>query len=130
VIMRMKRLMIVLAFLACAPQHSGCGSAGRPPGSVEPAAGPTITPQGVRFSFYSTKVERVNIAGTFNDWSMKADPLYDREGTGMWSITLPLPPGRYEYKFVVDGEEWIPDPANPTTVDDGFGGYNSLIVVD
>ena len=104
--------------------------AGGPHGEVEPTAGPKITPQGVQFAFYSTKVDKVNIAGSFNNWSMTADPLYDREGTGMWTIVLPLPPGAYEYKFVIDGEEWIPDPANPTTTDDGFGGYNSVIKVE
>jgi hypothetical protein len=116
-------LIAVLAVLAA------CGSMRGPAGSVEPTSGPRITPEGVSFSLFSTKVKSVTIAGSFNNWSMTADPLHDREGTGMWTVTIPLPPGRYEYKFVIDGEEWIPDPANPTTDDDGFGGSNSVIVV-
>jgi 1,4-alpha-glucan branching enzyme len=108
---------------------SGCGAIGGG-GGIEPTSGPRITGTGVSFSLYSTRVRKVNIAGSFNNWSATADPLYDREGTGMWSILLPLPPGRYEYRFVIDGKDWIPDPSNPNTVDDGFGGYNSVIVVD
>ena len=56
--------------------------------------------------------------------------MYDREGTGLWSIVLPLPPGRYEYKFVLDGEKWVPDPGNEEEVDDGFGSVNSIIIVE
>ena len=130
VIMRKYRTIGILILAAAAMSSAGCGVAGGPAGSVEPTAGPQITAEGVRFSLYSTKVKKVNIAGSFNNWSMTADPLYDRDGSGMWIIVLPLPPGRYEYKFIIDGKEWIPDPANPTTTDDGFGGYNSVISVE
>ena len=128
--MRKYRTIGILILAAAAMSSAGCGVAGGPAGSVEPTAGPQITAEGVRFSLYSTKVKKVNIAGSFNNWSMTADPLYDRDGSGMWIIVLPLPPGRYEYKFIIDGKEWIPDPANPTTTDDGFGGYNSVISVE
>ncbi len=130
VIMRKFRIIVILVLAAAALYSTGCGVAGGPAGSVEPTAGPQVTPEGVRFSLYSTKIKKVNIAGTFNNWSMTADPLYDRDGSGMWAIVLPLPPGKYEYKFIIDSEEWIPDPANPTTTDDGFGGYNSVISVE
>jgi 1,4-alpha-glucan branching enzyme len=128
--MRKYRIIVILVLAAAALWSVGCGVSGGKPGSVEPSAGPQITPEGVRFSLYSTKVKKVNIAGTFNNWSMTADPLYDRDGSGMWTIVLPLPPGKYEYKLIIDGDEWIPDPANPTTTDDGFGGYNSVISVE
>jgi len=130
VIMRRYRTVVILVLAAAAIFSFGCGAGKGPSGGAEPSAGPQITPQGVRFSIYSTKIKKVNIAGSFNNWSMTADPLYDRDGSGMWSIVLPLPPGKYEYKFIIDGDEWIPDPANPTTTDDGFGGYNSVISVE
>ncbi len=114
-------VLVVTVFL-------GCGTGGRFGGGIDTSSGPEITDEGVRFSFYSTKIERVCIAGDFNNWSMTADPLYDRERTGLWTILLPLSPGRYEYKFVVDGEKWIPDPGNPDSVDDGFGGKNSVLI--
>ncbi|MDD3642045.1 MAG: glycogen-binding domain-containing protein [Candidatus Krumholzibacteria bacterium] len=126
---RFERICPIFSVLAIVAALSCCGTMGGPAGSVEPTSGPQVTAEGVRFSLFSTKVKSACVAGSFNNWSMTADPLHDREGTGMWSVTIPLPPGRYEYKFVIDGEEWIPDPANPTTADDGFGGSNSVITV-
>ena len=130
VIMKRTKTALILMLAAMSILSAGCGTTGGPDATAEPSAGPRMTPEGMRFSLYSTKVKKVNIAGTFNNWSMTADPLYDRDGSGMWVIVLPLPPGKYEYKFIIDGEEWIPDPANPTTTDDGFGGYNSVITIE
>ncbi len=45
----------------------------------------------------------VFIAGSFNDWSTTANPM-TRDDQGWWETELALPPGRYEYKFVVDGQ--------------------------
>jgi hypothetical protein len=53
-----------------------------------------------------------------------------RNEDGSWQVKIRLRPGRFEYKFAVDGDEWIPDPANPDAVEDGFGGRNSVLVVD
>jgi 1,4-alpha-glucan branching enzyme len=128
--MRRTRMTVSLVLAVITLYCAGCGVTGGPARDVEPTTGPQITAEGVRFSLYSTKVKKVNIAGTFNNWSTTADPLYDREGSGMWTIVLPLPPGKYEYKFIIDNDEWIPDPANPVTTDDGFGGSNSVISVE
>jgi 1,4-alpha-glucan branching enzyme len=46
---------------------------------------------------------------------------------GVWTVELPLAPGRrYEYMFVVDGR-WVTDPTAPASVDDGFGGQNAVL---
>ena len=42
----------------------------------------------------------------------------------MWSVTIKLSPGTYQYKFVVDGTTWIKDPYAPSEAPDGFGGRN------
>jgi 1,4-alpha-glucan branching enzyme len=84
---------------------------------------------GVEFVCFAPKARRVAIVGDFNNWSTSADPMFDREEKGAWSITLPLPPGRYEYKFLIDGDKWIPDVGNPKKVKDGFGAYNSVVEV-
>lgn len=47
-------------------------------------------------------------------------------GDGAWTGTHTFPAGTYQYKFIVDGTSWIADPGNPSSVDDGFGGKNSL----
>lgn len=129
----MKRDIINTAFaliITFAMLVSGCGALGGFGDDLRPTEGPQVTSEGVRFSIYSTRIERVSIAGEFNNWSMTADPMVDKEGTGVWTILLPLPPGRYEYKFVINGEKWIADPGNQETVDDGFGGVNSVVVVE
>ena len=47
-------------------------------------------------------------------------------GDGIWSVMRTMDAGAHQYKFIVDGNNWIMDPANPNTIDDGFGGKNSL----
>ena len=48
---------------------------------------------------------------------------------GIWVRTEKLPPGRYQYKFVIDRVNWKEDPNNPNRTDDGYGGFNSLLDV-
>jgi hypothetical protein len=47
-------------------------------------------------------------------------------GDAAWTIDRQLDAGSYQYKFIVDGSNWIADPANPVTVPDGYGGVNSV----
>ncbi len=82
----------------------------------------------VRFDFESQETyQQVFLAGTFNDWSTDATPM--RSMPGRFQIVLPLPAGEYQYKFVADGE-WITDTTAEGFRPDGFGGQNSVIVVD
>ena len=71
---------------------------------------------------------RVAVAGTFNQWDQNASPLVRVGAGGVWAITLALPQGHHQYAFVVDGAQWVPDPAAPG-VDDGFGRRNSMVAV-
>jgi 1,4-alpha-glucan branching enzyme len=63
------------------------------------------------------------VVGNFNDW--EATPLSDENGDGIWTASIPLPPGRYEYAFVVDGRWWGQDPLADEYVR-SFGEYNSV----
>jgi CubicO group peptidase (beta-lactamase class C family) len=69
----------------------------------------------------------VALAGTFNNWN-QAQIFFTKE-KDTWVCRVELPPGKHQYKFVVDGN-WILDPANPLTEDDGSGNKNSLLVVE
>jgi hypothetical protein len=89
---------------------------------------------GVVVSTKAPDARNVFIAGTFNDWNPCSDPL-TRTGDGHWVLTLDLPPGRYEYKFVVDGE-WCCEPGCdkahhgcPGCVPNQFGTMNRVLVV-
>ena len=44
-------------------------------------------------------------------------------------ISIPLEPGRYQYKFFADGTELL-DPANPDKIPNGMGDYNSVLNVE
>jgi len=74
------------------------------------------------------------LAGTFNDWSTTATPL-KRFGDGQWKVALQLLPGRYEFKFLVDGA-WCCEPGCdgphdgcPNCVSNEFGTMNRVIEV-
>ncbi|MCX6284352.1 MAG: hypothetical protein NTW31_08975 [Bacteroidetes bacterium] len=66
----------------------------------------------------------VYIAGTFNNWSTMQTPMI-RCDSG-WFITLKLKPGKYSYKYIIDGK-WSPDPYNKLWENDSQGGRNSVI---
>jgi len=92
---------------------------------------------GILFQYDAPAAQRVNLAGEFNDWGGTLigpfDPTIDpmtKDEKGVWKIVIPLDPGRYEYKFVLDGGVvWKHDPNNAERVDDSYGGYNSVIVI-
>jgi len=91
-------------------------------------AGPPVEVEGgILFTFDAADAAEVYLAGEFNGWSAGSDPMTKGED-GVWRIVLPLDPGQYEYKFVIDGV-WQEDPGNPETTPDPYGGNNSLLTV-
>lgn len=83
------------------------------------------------FAFFASgrAVTRVNLAGSFNDWSPDRWPMTFDAAMGAWVTTRDIPDGTHQYKFVIDGRDWVRDERNPMTAPDGFGGQNSVIVV-
>jgi 1,4-alpha-glucan branching enzyme len=129
---RVLPLLLAVAVLA-----GGCSSMNFVKRRLPP---PTRGPGGVTFRFFSPSAQRVQLAGSWpeNDWLrglaqtggvniglMEENPA----GSGTWVLTVKLPPGRYQYKFVVDGVNWKEDPNNPQWTDDGYGGHNSVVDV-
>ncbi|MBM3854463.1 MAG: glycoside hydrolase [Verrucomicrobia bacterium] len=84
-------------------------------------------PAPVRFEFESAAAKSVGIAGTFNDWDPSVARMHP-DGDGKWVKELILPPGVYEYRFVVDGE-WADDPRATASVTNPFGGRNAVLTV-
>jgi 1,4-alpha-glucan branching enzyme len=111
------------------------GAAGAPVPPTAPRAkavpagtGPTAEAGGVTF-VWKGEGESVSLAGEFNSWNTTADPMV-KQADGSWTITKKLEPGRYPYKFVLDGGRvWKEDPGASESVDDGQGGKNSVLVV-
>ena len=72
---------------------------------------------------------QVYLAGTFNEWQYRRHPMQSADGGRTWTLTLQLPPGAHQYKFVIDGVEWRTDP-NAPAIDDGNGNLNSVVWVE
>ena len=89
--------------------------------SVSSAARPT------EFKFYAPQAKKVSLAGTFNNWDTRKLGA-KKDSKGNWSVKLNLKPGRYEYKFFVDGA-WLNDPSCTSCVTNSFGSQNCLIEV-
>lgn len=97
-------------------------------GTGAAAAGGGVAGGGqVTFTYNNAAAGAVFVAGEFNQWSTTANPM-TKDAAGNWSVSIPLKSGRYQYKFVVDGN-WHEDPANPEKSDDGLGGKNSVKIV-
>jgi 1,4-alpha-glucan branching enzyme len=81
----------------------------------------------VEFILDRPQARSVAVAGSFNNWDGTRTPLRLDSG-GAWRATVWLPAGRYEYRFVVDGQ-WISDPGARESVRNTFGSTNSVLVV-
>jgi 1,4-alpha-glucan branching enzyme len=90
--------------------------------------GPMQLANGINFTISAPTATSVAIAGSFNRWDTDRDRLSGPDRRGVWSITLPLPPGRHEYLFFINGKTWMLDPSAPST-NDGMGGENSILIV-
>ena len=81
----------------------------------------------IQFEFSSPEAVTLYVAGSFNNWSAQASPLTRGYG-GRWGKVTTLAPGNYEYCLVVDGR-WILDPTNQVSVENPYGGRNSVLTV-
>lgn len=73
---------------------------------------PVVNGNKVTFNYFAPTAKSVTVAGEMNGWDSAATPLTYNETTGFWSIEKELEPGKYEYKFVLDGGTWVTDPRN------------------
>ena len=76
----------------------------------------------VQFELRDKDAKEVFVIGDFTEWK-KRIPL--RRSKGVWRRKLGLKPGRYEYKFIVDGQ-WRLDPQNNKHVYNDVGTLNSV----
>ena len=74
------------------------------------------------------RAKSVEIAGDFNGWQPAKMPMEKVGESGVWQTSAKLPPGKYRYRLVVDGQ-WQQDPYNETSELNPFGGYNSIVEV-
>jgi len=82
----------------------------------------------MRFQVRADPGSKVTVAGSFNGWDPTARPLSDKNGDGVFGAFLMLPPGRYEYKFVINGV-WCVDPECAEWVTNDYGSLNSVLTM-
>jgi len=133
----MRRILAILAAgLLLVTASGGCSSLTFVKRRLPP---PTQTADGVLFRFFAPSASVVQLAGNWpeNNWLngqaqtavLLVGAMKQENGDGVWTRVEKLPPGRYQYKFVIDRVNWKEDPNNPQRTDDGFGGFNSLLDV-
>lgn len=89
----------------------------------------------IEISCHAPEANTIFVAGTFNDWKTDATALHNHLPNSKWAVTLPLPKGHHEYKFLVDGK-WCCEPGIPdesrddsTCVHNSYGTMNRVLEV-
>jgi 1,4-alpha-glucan branching enzyme len=81
----------------------------------------------VNFTLQAPEAVNVAVAGDFTSWEINPKPM-KKNKSGQWKATVSLEPGRYEYKFIVDGQ-WLDDPESQERAPNPYGGSNCVRVV-
>ena len=79
------------------------------------------------FTLKEPTANDVILMGDFNKWNAKTHPM-KKDESGIWKKTVMLPPGRYEYRFLVNGK-WENDPQNDQVCANSFGAQNNVLHV-
>jgi hypothetical protein len=80
-----------------------------------------------QFTFYRKGIKSLALVGEFNSWDNQATPMTE-VSEGVWTVSLRLRPGVYEYQLLVDGVRREVDPSMPQ-VESDFGSPNSVVTV-
>ncbi len=81
----------------------------------------------VSFEFYAPLAKEVSLAGTFNNWDASRHSL-KKDAAGNWRLSIKLKPGRYEYRYMVDGD-WENDQRPVACIPNSFGTWNCVVEV-
>jgi chromosome partitioning protein len=94
-----------------------------------PPAAPPAPREPIPFTFTleAPEAARVQLAGEFNAWTPEGTEM-EVDGR-VWKKTLRLAPGRYRYRYVIDGA-WQKDPQNAVVEPSPYGGQDSVLVLD
>lgn len=93
---------------------------------LERVYGVRLTASGLLFIQPTNATQNVAIAADFNDWNPSRTPMLRDENVDVWRAVVSVPPGRYRYRLVVDGQ-WEQDPYNDAVETNPFGELNSVV---
>ena len=94
---------------------------------IWPTRGKVLIP--VVLDLYAPSAKQVELVGTFSDWMPREFRLRGPDAVGYWAIAIKLPPGRYEYSFLINGSRLVSDDDGEALRPDGFGHENSVLVI-
>ncbi len=94
---------------------------------IEMIYGPQPKDDGMLFVVRARGANNVRLAGDFNDWNPDRTPL-QQVRNDVFQVQLPLAPGKYGYRYVVDGC-WLNDPENAFVEANPYGELNSIVEV-
>ena len=80
-----------------------------------------------QFNYYQKGLQSISLVGEFNDWAPDSTKLTE-VSPGVWTVSLRLRPGVYEYQFILNGKQRVTDPTMPQASND-FGSPNSVVTV-
>ena len=103
-------------------------ASGEPTRIKKVARTPGIKPVTMTLEYFAPEANTVAIAGDFNSWNDQAQ-MMKKTKAGWWKSSVKLPPGQYQYRFVIDGQQWVEDPENPNKQLNEFSTYNSILEV-
>lgn len=86
-----------------------------------------VDPKITEFKISAPKAKKVNLAGSFNNWDNRGISA-KKDIKGNWTVKVNLVPGKYEYKFFIDGN-WINDPHCNRCIANNFGTQNCVIEI-
>jgi serine protease AprX len=90
---------------------------------------PRVVGPSIVFSYHDDAAVSVDLVGDFNNWRV-GSASFETCDDGIWRTSIPCQPaGEYRYKFVINGHRWVEDPAHGFKEEDGYGGFNSLLII-
>ncbi len=114
-----KEVETVTAKKACVAKKACAAKAAKAPKAAE---------KSVTFTVRAEKGKSVYLTGCFNKWNPTGKKMTDKKKDGVYSVSVKLAPGTYQYKFVIDGT-WCADPECADFVQNEHGTLNSVITV-
>jgi len=92
-------------------------------------APPQTESRAFQFVLVAPRATHVSLVGDFNDWDATRTPMRRAGSEALWTVVVPLAPGRYHYAFFVDGARWLADPSAPLARDEDYGAPSSVLTV-
>lgn len=82
----------------------------------------------VEFELPANGAQSAAVVGDFNAWQPDALPMKLRKKDGVFAASTTLPAGQaYQFRYLVDGREWVTDPAADGVVETPFGATNGVL---